>query len=419
MIFRLEVRSIFGSQKIAEFYTEASGKLNFAKAVIGIDPSSELARFNQPISEINKIGLLEGRRRALIEQHELRPIAPSTDHLEENVETIDASLEALSWTRQLVSLAPRPTVRKLLLSGDALRIRQRILAFYSAVEADLVQLDGLLEKFRSLYSIEFAEQSIEGLSTKASVLFDRHSEIYEVVAIKQWQETIEEFGLASFVSAAFAADIPPDDIPQLYEAYLARQQVDQIRRDVPALGKASGGILEAHRTAFADRDRAKQKDDRASVRSSLISRQPAPGTNAGPKRGWTEMGMLKNEFQKQARFVPVRTLVRRAPQSLQSLKPCFMMSPLSLAKFVPPDGLEFDLLVIDEASQMRPEDAFGAFLRCRQVVVVGDAKQLPPTEFFNRANEDDSSWEDTEDDSDDTAESCWSSAINRLAKFGN
>jgi superfamily I DNA and/or RNA helicase len=97
------------------------------------------------------------------------------------------------------------------------------------------------------------------------------------------------------------------------------------------------------------------------------------------------MGMLKNEFQKQARFVPVRTLVKRAPQSLQALKPCFMMSPLSLAKFVPPDGLEFDLLVIDEASQMRPEDAFGAFLRCKQVVVVGDAKQLPPTEFFNRA----------------------------------
>jgi superfamily I DNA and/or RNA helicase len=117
----------------------------------------------------------------------------------------------------------------------------------------------------------------------------------------------------------------------------------------------------------------------------LISRLPVSGTNAGPRRDWTEMGMLKNEFQKQARFVPVRTLVKRAPQSLQALKPCFMMSPLSLAKFVPPDGLEFDLLVIDEASQMRPEDAFGAFLRCKQVVVVGDAKQLPPTEFFNRA----------------------------------
>jgi hypothetical protein len=90
---------------------------------------------------------------------------------------------------------------------------------------------------------------------------------------------------------------------------------------------------------------------------------------------------------------------------LQGAEDEYDTTSLSLAKFVPPDGLEFDLLVIDEASQMRPEDAFGAFLRCKQVVVVGDAKQLPPTEFFNRANEDESSWDDAEDDNDNTTES--------------
>ena len=67
------------------------------------------------------------------------------------------------------------------------------------------------------------------------------------------------------------------------------------------------------------------------------------------------------------------------------MKPCFMMSPLSLAKFVAARNLEFDLLVIDEASQMRPEDALGGMLRAKQIVVVGDAKQLPPTDFFARA----------------------------------
>ena len=401
----LRVRSVFGSQKIAEFDAEATRQLNFAKAVIAIDPSSDLAKFDQSISEINRIGLLESRRRALTEQHKLRSVTPNIDDLDANVKSIDALLEALNWTRQLVCLAPRPTVRKLLLSSDALKIRERILAFNSAVEADIDHLDSLLEKFRSAFSIEFSERSMADLSSKTAALLKRRSEIYEVVAIKQWQETLDKLGLASFISAAFAADIPPDEIPRLYEAYFARQRVDQMRRDTPALGKASGGILDAHRTAFADRDRAKQRDDRVSLRSSLISRLPVSGTNAGPRRDWTEMGMLKNEFQKQARFVPVRTLVKRAPQSLQALKPCFMMSPLSLAKFVPPDGLEFDLLVIDEASQMRPEDAFGAFLRCKQVVVVGDAKQLPPTEFFNRANEDDSSWDDAEDDNDNTTES--------------
>ena len=62
-----------------------------------------------------------------------------------------------------------------------------------------------------------------------------------------------------------------------------------------------------------------------------------------------------------------------------------MVSPLSLAKFLPAGSIEFDVLVIDEASQMKPEDALGGLLRTRQVVVVGDQKQLPPTDFFARS----------------------------------
>ncbi len=59
-----------------------------------------------------------------------------------------------------------------------------------------------------------------------------------------------------------------------------------------------------------------------------------------------------------------------------------MMSPLSVAQFLPPGSLSFDLLVMDEASQIQPVDALGAIARCRQVVVVGDPQQPPPTAFF-------------------------------------
>src|ERR1700680_973603 len=94
------------------------------------------------------------------------------------------------------------------------------------------------------------------------------------------------------------------------------------------------------------------------------------------------MALLRNEFSKQRRFTPVRSLLTRAGQSIQALKACFMMSPLSLAKFVASGTLTFDLLVIDEASQMKPEDALGGMLRVNQIVVVGDQKQLPPTVFL-------------------------------------
>ena len=65
-----------------------------------------------------------------------------------------------------------------------------------------------------------------------------------------------------------------------------------------------------------------------------------------------------------------------------------MMSPLSIAKYIPPGSVEFDLVVFDEASQVRPVEALGAIIRGRQAVVVGDSKQLPPTSFFDRLGDD-------------------------------
>jgi very-short-patch-repair endonuclease len=87
-----------------------------------------------------------------------------------------------------------------------------------------------------------------------------------------------------------------------------------------------------------------------------------------------------------------------AGSALQRLKPVFLMSPLSVAQFLKPGQLSFDLLVIDEASQVAPEDAFGVIARAKQIVVVGDDKQLPPTNFFKMVNAGD------EDSSEDNSE---------------
>ena len=65
-----------------------------------------------------------------------------------------------------------------------------------------------------------------------------------------------------------------------------------------------------------------------------------------------------------------------------------MMSPMSIAKFMPPNSIDFDLVIFDEASQVKPVDAFGAILRGKQVIVIGDSKQLPPTNFFENIIDD-------------------------------
>jgi len=85
-----------------------------------------------------------------------------------------------------------------------------------------------------------------------------------------------------------------------------------------------------------------------------------------------------------------------AGEAIQAIKPVFMMSPLSVAIYLPPDGPRFDLVIFDEASQIKPEDAFGAIVRAKQTIVVGDSKQLPPTSFFDRLTQ--------VDDSDDEGE---------------
>ena len=95
----------------------------------------------------------------------------------------------------------------------------------------------------------------------------------------------------------------------------------------------------------------------------------------------SEAGILIGEFSKKRRHMPIRKLLFAAGQLIQKIKPCFMMSPLSVAQFLDPKSIQFDVIIFDEASQVKPEDALGAFLRGKQLVVMGDTKQLPPTSF--------------------------------------
>lgn len=104
-----------------------------------------------------------------------------------------------------------------------------------------------------------------------------------------------------------------------------------------------------------------------------------PKVDAELKR---QMAVLKRECEKKKRFMPPRKLLSDANELTMRLKPCFLMSPLSVAQYLPADCGLFDMVIFDEASQMTIGDAIGVIARGRQLVVVGDPKQLPPTNFF-------------------------------------
>lgn len=102
-----------------------------------------------------------------------------------------------------------------------------------------------------------------------------------------------------------------------------------------------------------------------------------------------EMALIRREINKKKRHIPIRQLLLKAGNAIQQIKPVFMMSPMSVATFLVQGAIEFDLVIFDEASQVKVVDALIPILRGKQIVVVGDSKQMPPTDFFSRTYEND------------------------------
>ncbi len=132
---------------------------------------------------------------------------------------------------------------------------------------------------------------------------------------------------------------------------------------------------------FAKLERQHLKDNVARILAAHLAQVPQGAMG--------EMGVVRGEIAKKRAHMALRRLFEKAGTAIQRIKPVLLMSPISVAQFLPPGTISFDLLVIDEASQVRPEDALGAIARASQIVVVGDKKQLPPSSFFDRLMADD------------------------------
>jgi len=123
------------------------------------------------------------------------------------------------------------------------------------------------------------------------------------------------------------------------------------------------------RARFAALDREIMSLNARYAASVLDARSVPMGSRSGPIGQWSDLPLIDHELAKQKRHVPIRQLVNRAGDALKALKPCFMMSPLSVAQYLEPGRLVFDLVVMDEASQLKPEDALGAIARGGQLVI--------------------------------------------------
>ncbi|MXX90812.1 MAG: DUF4011 domain-containing protein [Boseongicola sp. SB0677_bin_26] len=270
-------------------------------------------------------------------------------------------------------------------------LRRQIDKLIAILREDL----GLEDEFS--VASEFAErvEDLRAAEADPDSLLDR-------AQLKRAEDSLRGQGLGELVDWVVTQDdFDPTRLGPIVRAIIAKSMADAAydRFSEPLLGY-DGQDLDQIRAEIAQTDRdLVQMSRRVIVDKLLADARPPSGNNIGRKSEFTDMSLIHNELHKKKRRIGLRDLTRRSGKALLELKPCWMMSPLAVAQFLHAD-MKFDLVVIDEASQMTPENAVGALSRAGRAVIVGDTKQLPPTSFFQKVLDDSDTDEDLREDSE-------------------
>ena len=188
-----------------------------------------------------------------------------------------------------------------------------------------------------------------------------------------------------FVDSIEKRNIKKDDIEALVDGNFADSLLNILFVENHELATFVGELHENRIREFKDLDKKILTLNRKRIFHKLNSNIPKIfGGTENP-----QAKILAGEFTRKSGHMPVRKLLEKAGGLIKQIKPCFMMSPLSIAQYLDPtnEELQFDVVIFDEASQVKPEDALGAFMRGKTAVVMGDTQQLPPTSFFDQMSD--------------------------------
>jgi len=207
-----------------------------------------------------------------------------------------------------------------------------------------------------------------------------------IESLQDWAQYQEVLGLCDqspmhdFMRQSLADQLQPGSLREAMERTFLRLLMDNVLADRSDLRGFNAASHEADQRKYGKLDQDWIGQTPGRVQQVVASSRPSSVANAA---GSSQLGILQGEARRKRGGRPIRKLLLDAAAAIQKLKPCFMMSPLSVAQFIDPHGMRFDLVVFDEASQVEPADALGAIARADQLVLVGDPKQLPPTNFFS------------------------------------
>lgn len=286
-------------------------------------------------------------------------------------------------------------MERVLVSKDCVDNHNKLTAYGAAISQgwkDVEAFNAAMAKYGSFDVAHWVDQRDMSTSDYASALAARTQRASDgtpgLLAWAQYvgaRKEVVDLGLGGFAALLESGAVPPTKVKHafIYRFYASVAQSAFERS--PELRKFSGLRHSSVRTDFAglDRDIIQLRGKQVAHECCAMSKPPA-GNFGARVDDKTEMELIRHLLTLQRPRTPVRKMLMRAGLAIQELKPCFMMGPKAVAQFLAPGHLHFDIVVMDEASQLRPEEAIGAVARGTQLVVVGDPKQLPPTSFFAR-----------------------------------
>lgn len=211
-----------------------------------------------------------------------------------------------------------------------------------------------------------------------------------------WRGTRQKalaFGLGPLVDALEAGTLAPGDTGAAFRLAYARWWLPHAMDGDAVLRRFRRHQHEHSVADFRRLDDLVRRHAAEHVRRRIAHGLPA--VQSVPPN--SELGRLRHQMQLKRPSKSVREMIGGLPGTFAKLAPCMLMSPLSIAQYLPAGHALFDVVIFDEASQITTWDAVGAIARGRQTIIVGDPKQLPPTNFFGR-NEDEEEVEEIQRD---------------------
>lgn len=226
--------------------------------------------------------------------------------------------------------------------------------------------------------------------------------IHELDKLDNWYHfrsllsKLDDQQVVPYLHTAIGQNVEPKHIVGAFQKQFYNQWIESILSGTPVLSAFNRISQDKAIHTFFEKDIEQFEISKAKIRAELSAKRPSLEMIASG----SALAILLREGEKKRKQKSIRSLLAETGELVQRIKPCFLMSPLSVSTFLAPDSVHFDVVVFDEASQIFPQDAIGAIYRAEQLIVMGDSKQMPPSNFFNASIEDEDNDEETGDVTD-------------------